>query len=202
MKVIRAAGGLLWRDDDGARRVAVIHRPHRKDWSLPKGKLRDGEAWEQAALREVQEETGCEARILSFAGVAHYVPRHTPKVVLYWNMALVREGPLEAQDEVDRIAWLVPAEALDRLDHDSDREILEEALDPRGPRNGSASSALRAFTPFRAAVGAASLACAGALALSLWLGPPGAGWLLLTGGACGGLIGGAVSLLLAIRRRD
>ncbi len=52
----------------------------------------------------------------------------TPKIVLYWNMALVREGPLEAPDEVDALAWLSPAEALKRLDHESDREILQEAL--------------------------------------------------------------------------
>jgi 8-oxo-dGTP pyrophosphatase MutT (NUDIX family) len=49
MAVVRAAGGLLWRDGKKGRsgaRLAVIHRPHRKDWSLPKGKLDDGETWE------------------------------------------------------------------------------------------------------------------------------------------------------------
>ncbi len=128
MELIRAAGGLLWREGkDGKRRLAVIHRPHREDWSLPKGKLEDGERWEVAALREVEEETGCKARIVSFAGVVHYVPRRTPKVVVFWNMELVKEGPLEHQEEVDEVAWLTREEALKRLDHEGEREVLAEA---------------------------------------------------------------------------
>jgi 8-oxo-dGTP diphosphatase len=127
MELIRAAGGLLWRGRNGKRQLAVIHRPHREDWSLPKGKLEEGERWEIAALREVEEETGCKARILSFAGVVHYVPRRTPKVVVFWNMELVKEGPLEHVDEVDEVAWLSVDEAMKRLDHEAERELLAEA---------------------------------------------------------------------------
>src|SRR5512142_583056 len=128
MDLIRAAGGLLWREGkDGKRRLAVIHRPHREDWSLPKGKLEDGERWEAAALREVEEETGCRARIVSFAGVVHYVPRRTPKVVVFWHMELVKEGPLVHVDEVDEVVWLTREEALRRLDHEGEREVLVEA---------------------------------------------------------------------------
>jgi ADP-ribose pyrophosphatase YjhB (NUDIX family) len=68
VSVVRAAGGLLWREDPSGPRIALVHRPRRSDWSLPKGKLDDRESWEEAALREVQEETGCEARITGFAG--------------------------------------------------------------------------------------------------------------------------------------
>ena len=62
--VVRAAGGLLVRPDDtGLARVAVVHRPRYDDWSLPKGKADDGEADEDTALREVQEETGLRAAL-------------------------------------------------------------------------------------------------------------------------------------------
>ena len=200
MAIIRAAGGLLWRDDGRNRRIAVIHRPHREDWSLPKGKLKDGEGWEQAALREVLEETGCEARIVSFAGMAYYVPRRTPKVVLYWNMAVVREGTLDASDEVDEIAWVSPAEALKRLDHESDREILEEALHLHSPGEAEEGRGghVAAPVPWTAFTAVALAAVAG---LAAWLGPAGRGWLFLGAGAFGALAGGAAALLVG-RRPD
>ncbi len=129
MDFIRAAGGLLWRQgQDGRRRLAVVHRPHRKDWSLPKGKLEDAEPWDEAALREVHEETGCEARIVSFAGVLHYVPKRTPKVVVFWNMELETEGRILHPDEVDEVAWLTPEEALKKLTHDTERELVREVV--------------------------------------------------------------------------
>jgi 8-oxo-dGTP diphosphatase len=146
MPVVRAAGGLLWRagrpgdgNKGGARvRLAVIHRPHRKDWSLPKGKLDDGETWEACALREVREETGCEGRLAAFAGAMSYVPRNNPKIVLYWHMELTREGKLEAKfrDEIDEVAWLTPDEALARLDYAGERRIVQrfpEGLSPPAP---------------------------------------------------------------------
>ena len=64
--VIEAAGGVLWRDQDGERQVAVVHRPLYDDWSFPKGKLDKNESWQQAALREVREETGLEIEVGKF----------------------------------------------------------------------------------------------------------------------------------------
>ena len=55
---ITAAGGVVVRREGRRNRIAVIHRPKYMDWSLPKGKLEKGESFEEAALREVREETG------------------------------------------------------------------------------------------------------------------------------------------------
>jgi 8-oxo-dGTP pyrophosphatase MutT (NUDIX family) len=137
MALVRLAGGILWRTDAGGPRLAVIHRPRQRDWSLPKGRLDDGESWEEAALREVQEETGCEARITSFAGAAAYVPRRTPRLALYWHLALVREGKLESDDEVDELLWLSPTDALARLDHEPERRLIERSPSPPGARQPS-----------------------------------------------------------------
>jgi 8-oxo-dGTP diphosphatase len=134
MELIRAAGGVVWRAGDGEPRVAVIHRPRRRDWSLPKGKLVVGEGWEAGAIREVREETGCVCRLLEFAASTWYVPNRTPKVVLFWNMALHRERELEAGDEVDEVRWLKPRAALERLDHENERRVLERAVARREAR--------------------------------------------------------------------
>ncbi len=134
MELIRAAGGVVWRDAGERARVAIIHRPRREDWSLPRGKLREGERWEDGALREVREETGCTCRRLEFAASTWYVPNRTPKVVLFWNMLLQREGELDAGDEVDQVRWLDPRAALDRLDHENERRVLQRALARREAR--------------------------------------------------------------------
>ena len=50
--LIRAAGGLVWRDSPQGRIVLIIHRKrHGEEWAFPKGKLKEGEGWEEAAIR-------------------------------------------------------------------------------------------------------------------------------------------------------
>src|SRR6266516_3774205 len=62
--VVRAAGGVVWkRGPGGTPQVALVHRPAYDDWSLPKGKLRQGEREDKAALREVREETGLRCKL-------------------------------------------------------------------------------------------------------------------------------------------
>lgn len=125
---MRAAGGIVWKSTRSGRLVAVIHRQQRGDWTLPKGKLESDESFEEAALREVAEETGCEVLLGAFAGASVYESRRGPKVVLFWHMALVREGPVPGGDEVDEVAWLPPAAALRRLNRERDRMLLRAAL--------------------------------------------------------------------------
>jgi 8-oxo-dGTP diphosphatase len=128
VKLLRAAGGIVWRRTPAGPRLAIIHRARRDDWSLPKGRLDRGESWRAAARREIAEETGCEVRLGAFAGAKLYVDRPEPKLVLYWHMEALRVGELQARDEVDEIAWLSRREALSRLDHASDRRLLLRAL--------------------------------------------------------------------------
>jgi 8-oxo-dGTP diphosphatase len=145
MEFDRVAGGVVWREESGMARLALVHRPARGDWSLPKGKLDPGEPWHEAALREVAEETGCEARLSRFAGAKLFLARPIPKLVLYWHMDAVHLRTPRDLDEVDEVAWLSPREAFARLDHPSDRRMLLRCLsggarrhDPRRARGDAA----------------------------------------------------------------
>ena len=146
MTVVRAAGGLLWREGPAGPLLALVHRPRRDDWSLPKGKLDEGESWEEAALREVEEETGCTARITGFAGATSYLGKRAPKLVLYWHMTLVRAGRLDAGDEIDEVAWLAPDAAVARLDYELDRRLVARSPFPgaRPVRAGPGDAAIAA----------------------------------------------------------
>ena len=113
IKTILAAGGVLWRETDAGREVALIYRERwGGEWSLPKGKLEKGESFETAALREVLEETGCRAAIVDFLAAVDYRVKDKPKVVLFYEMRLIEERPFAASDEIQALEWLHPEGAL------------------------------------------------------------------------------------------
>ena len=122
---VRAAGGLVVRRGaDGQPRVALVHRPRYDDWSFPKGKLRRGETLLDCALREVREETGFLCIAEEALGVTEYVDRRErPKLVRYWVMHRIT-GDFRPSNEVDSIAWVRPVEAVLRLSHAHDQELL------------------------------------------------------------------------------
>lgn len=126
---VRAAGGLvIRRGSDDAVRLVLVHRPRYDDWSFPKGKQRRGETLMAAALREVREETGFLCVAEASIGVTEYVDRgDRPKQVRYWVMNRVN-GVFSPTDEIDAIAWLRPSEAVVRLSHDHDRELLNHSV--------------------------------------------------------------------------
>jgi 8-oxo-dGTP diphosphatase len=123
--IVQAAGGILLRElPDGGLEIAVIHRPGRQDWSLPKGKLDPGELLEDCALREVLEETGYRCRLLSFVGFTEYQDRRgRPKVVGYWAMEVI-DGEFTVSEEVDDIRWLELDEAAQLLSYERDRVLV------------------------------------------------------------------------------
>jgi 8-oxo-dGTP diphosphatase len=118
-----AAGGVVVRDG----LVAVVHRPRYDDWSLPKGKLDPGESFEQAALREVEEETGLRALLVRELPSVEYEVRGRPKLVRYWLMSVESDPGFEPNSEVDELRWLSPAEAASLLTYDRDKEVVGAA---------------------------------------------------------------------------
>ena len=120
MSQVEAAGGVVVRDG----LVALVHRPRYDDWTLPKGKLDPGESFEQAALREVEEETGLRCSLGRELEPVRYTDhKGRDKVVRYWLMG-VEGGDFAPNDETDELRWLEPEEARGLLTHDRDRELV------------------------------------------------------------------------------
>ena len=129
MKPVEAAGGVLLHEG----RVLLVHRPRYDDWTLPKGKLDRGESFEDAALREVWEETGLRCTLGRELGGTEYRDRKDrPKVVRYWLMEPDDEpGSFEPNDEVDEVRWVALEEAAELLTYDRDRAVLVSAKPAR-----------------------------------------------------------------------
>jgi 8-oxo-dGTP diphosphatase len=127
--MIRAAGALLWQGPPERRLIAVVHRNRYDDWTLPKGKLKKGESWQEAALREIKEETGYDARILGFAGAIAYEVKGRPKIVRYWHM-IAQGEPSELENEVDELVWMTVKEAIARVQYPLEKALLEEVAPP------------------------------------------------------------------------
>ncbi|MBN1666208.1 MAG: NUDIX hydrolase [Anaerolineales bacterium] len=128
-QVIEAAGGLLWRLGARGRQLALIHRQRYDDWSLPKGKREPGETWQETALREVLEETGCQAELLGFIGGTTYTVKGGPKVVLFWSMRVAEDCELQENAEVDAFQWVSPEQALEILSYASERQLVRQWLE-------------------------------------------------------------------------
>jgi 8-oxo-dGTP diphosphatase len=120
---VRAAGGVLIRD--GA--VLLVHRPQYGDWTLPKGKLDPGESWEEAALREVEEETGLACELGEELGRTYYRDSEgRGKEVRYYRME--SDGVPAARNEVDEVRWVPLAEAREALSYERDRELIADIV--------------------------------------------------------------------------
>ena len=139
--LIEAAGGLLQRDSPRGKEVLVIHRARYDDWTLPKGKLQPGERWQEAAAREVGEETGYQAEVTGFAGSVSYTVRGVPKVVRFWHMAPVGDREFRPSEEVDQVEWLTAQEAIERLTYPKESDLVQDAMKEEPGHERSAEDA-------------------------------------------------------------
>lgn len=127
-----SSGGAVISMREGAPHVALIATRGRTRWGLPKGAVTDGETSEAAALREVREETGIEAKIVRPLDTIEYFFRAgdtlIQKRVDFYLMEYVA-GELEPQlSEVDDVEWVELRSALARASFESERKLLEMAL--------------------------------------------------------------------------
>ena len=127
--LVRAGGGVVRRrSKNGNRQYALVHRPRYDDWSIPKGKVDPGETDEQAALREVEEETGMRAEpSVELSSVSYRDRKGRTKLVRYWLMRPL-EGEFAPGSEVDELRWLEPEAATELLSYEHDAGLVREAV--------------------------------------------------------------------------
>lgn len=129
-----AAGGIVVRKDDaGALRIVLVQHAEHKGWGFPKGHLDPGEEPRDAALREVEEETGAQGVIIQGLPVTRY--RFTSrkgnlilKTVYWYLMRYTGEGMQTHAHEIEAMEWCGLGSISDRLRFDLDRELFEHTL--------------------------------------------------------------------------
>lgn len=136
---VRAAGGLVLRvTPKGRIKVLVVHRPRYDDWGLPKGKLDPGETDEEAAVREVLEETGYRCRIVAPLPETAHETKRGPKTVAWYAMRPLPDSPgFVPNEEIDEVRWLSPKRASATVDYDNDRRLIASANLEKLARTGA-----------------------------------------------------------------
>ncbi len=126
---IRAAGVVVLDSPAEAteRRFLAVHRPHRHDWSLPKGKVDPGETTPCTAVRECDEETGYRVVLGARLPSTHYVSGDAHKSVDYWVGHVRADEGFAPDEEVDEIRWVPVSEASAFLTYSGDAAIVRLA---------------------------------------------------------------------------
>ena len=120
---------MLVREGAAGPELALVHRPRYDDWSLPKGKLEPGESFEQAACREIEEETGFSCELGDELEPSEYRDhKGRPKLVRWFRMTPTG-GEFAVNDEVDELRWLTLEAALELADYEDDRRLIRSALE-------------------------------------------------------------------------
>ena len=138
VRAFSAGGVVIRRSDHGPQLVLGRRRRHNDHsiWSLPKGTPDGDETPEETALREVQEETGLEVRILDTIGDIHYRfvrdGCRIDKTVHYYLMEPVGGDLTEHDHEFEEVRWFALAEAEAVMRFPTERDILARALPVAG----------------------------------------------------------------------
>lgn len=126
LKRVFSAGGIVVKDDNGPKVLVTQHSGHH-GWDFPKGHLEQGESSEQAALREVEEETGFKGEIVEKVGQTEYFyyqdGERNFKTVVYFLMKYVGEGEATTAYEVSQMVWLSPDEVEKKLTFKDTKEL-------------------------------------------------------------------------------
>lgn len=131
-----SAGGVIYRKLADDYEVALIHVRHR--WGLPKGHVEEGERDDEAALREVREETGLEGKVIRRLGDIRYSYRDKTKEggepvriykrVHFFLLRYVRGDVRDHDHEADEVRWFPIDQAIKELKFATERKMVHRAM--------------------------------------------------------------------------
>ena len=130
-----SAGGVVFRDNAEIPEVVIVQIVPELRWQLPKGLIDPGETIEEAALREVREEAGISADLVSPIETIEYWfhadrgsgRKRYHKFVHFFLMRYKHGDVANHDDEVAEARWVTTDEALRMLAFKSEREVVERA---------------------------------------------------------------------------
>jgi len=119
------AGGIVYKIENGnALYLLVRPKKNQREWVLPKGHIEAGETDIQAAVREVEEETGVVTREVAFAGHTEFDSGKEHVRAAFYLMEFLRMGVAQ---EVRETRWVRYVDAIEMITHESNRELLKLA---------------------------------------------------------------------------
>lgn len=127
-----SAGGVVYRWANSHYDIVVVQRARHGDWSLPKGHVEAAESAEQAAIREIKEETGLEARVEQPIGEVVYFFRRPNgdlirKTVYHYLLEAETTELGGPNREVSEVRWIPIQQADQLLSYANDKEIVSKA---------------------------------------------------------------------------
>ena len=125
-----SAGGVLI-DHGSVLLIRTRTRGGKAVWTFPKGRIRRGEAFWEAALREIREETGYLCRLKQKLQATNYTfhsdTTQIRKTVHWFLVEPIRQAGPPNPREVKEIGWFTLSEALEKLTYESDQGLLRVA---------------------------------------------------------------------------
>jgi len=133
IQYLKSSGGVIFRRENNKLEIALIALRDRNIWTLPKGLIGKGENPEEAAVREVEEETGLNGEIIDLIGEKSYwfyikdENIKCKKTVVYYLLKYIGGDVENHSWEVDEAQWLPIDDAIERVSYKGDREIIQKA---------------------------------------------------------------------------
>ena len=130
-----SAGGVIFKKNENSIQIILISVRNGQSWGLPKGIVNKGETTEEAALREVSEETGLTGRIIDKLGDIsywYYIKEENikcRKTVYFYLMEYVSGDTADHDFEVDAAEWFSLETALEKVSFKGDRTMIEKAIE-------------------------------------------------------------------------